>query len=147
MSMARMAINPSGGTAPAIAVSLSNHTFDSEASVGPETATMTFGNTGILSGSFFTEVVAPARQWLTEVSGVAAALYSINATLVSGSVPSTGTMGAYTNLGADQAWTNVRVARGFRTSVLLIKIRRDADLVEMASVTMTLQTRIWDSSL
>lgn len=143
MSMAHaIAILPNGFAAPAIAVSLSNHTIDDEAVTGPVTATMTFGNTGILSGSFFTEVTAPSLQWLTSVSGVAAALYSINVTLVSGSVPTTGTMATYLNLGTTRTWTNVRNTFGAQTSNLLVKIRRDSDSVEMASVSILLQARV-----
>ena len=139
MSMAQMAINPNGGAAPAIAVSLSNHTFNSEADFGPVTAIMTFGNTGILSGTFFTEGAPPVNQWLSSVSGPAAGLYSIQVTFISGSTPTTGATGAaYLNLGTARTWTNERSTFGFRSSILGVKIRRDSDSVEMASVTMDL---------
>lgn len=143
MSMADSAVMPNGFAAPLVNVSLSSHTIDDRADVGPVTATMTFGNTGILSGTFYTEEVAPTQQWLDAVSAPDAALYSIMVTLVSGSTPTTGTMATWQNLGTTRTWTNVRNTKGFTTSNLLVKIRRDSDSVEVASVSIILEARVW----
>lgn len=143
MSMADSALQPNGFAAPLVNVSLSDHTIDSRAEVGPVTATMTFDNTGVLSGTFYTEGIAPTQQWLDAVSAPDAALYSIMVTLVSGTTPTTGTMDTWQNLGTTRTWTNVRNTKGFANSNLLVKIRRDSDSVEMASVSILLQAAVW----
>lgn len=144
MSMAHaIAIIPNGAAAPAISVSLSDHIFDNEASVGPVSASFTFGNTGILTGDVFTEGVQPILQWLTAASGVTAALYSVMFIKVSGDTPTVGTLDTWLNLGTNRTCTNARATRGFMTTVLQVKIKLDSTGAEVANVTFTLQARVW----
>jgi hypothetical protein len=128
--------------APSISVNLGNYEFDDQAEIGPVTATMTFVNNGTLTGSFFTNGAAPANQWLNTPDLVTAALYEMKVSLVSGAVPSTGTMDTWLGNGTNRTWTNVRSTFGGRTSVLLVKIRLISSGVEVASVTMTLSARV-----
>lgn len=144
MSMARsMAVIPNGAAAPVISVSLSSHTFDSEAEVGPVTAAFTFGNTGILTGDVFTEGAQPVLQWLTAVSGPTAALYSVMFTKISGETPTVGTLASWLNLGTARTCSNTRATRGFMSTELNVKIRLDSSGAEIANVTFILQARVW----
>jgi hypothetical protein len=142
MSNAKINAVLNTSVAPAISVSLGNYEFDDQAEIGPVTATMTFVNNGTLTGSFYTYGAAPANQWLNTPDLVTAALYEMKVSLVSGAVPSTGTMDTWQALGTTRTWTNVRSTFGGRTSVLLVKIRNIATTAEAASVTMTLSARV-----
>lgn len=142
MSNAKINAILSTSAAPAISVSLGGYLFDDKSEIGPVTATMTFVNNGTLTGSFFTNGVAPANQWLNTPDLVTAALYEMKVSLVSGAIPSTGTMDTWQALGTTRSWTNVRSTFGGRTSVLLVKIRLISSGVEAASVTMTLSARV-----
>lgn len=142
MSNAKLVSIMSTVAAPTINVSLGNYEFDDQAETGPVTATMTFVNNGTLTGTFFSSITAPANQWLNTPDLVTAALYEMKVSLVSGAVPSTGTMDTWQALGTTRSWTNVRSTFGGRTSVLLVKIRLISSGVEAASVTMTLSARV-----
>lgn len=142
MSNAKINAVITSSAAPVISVNLGDYTFDDQAEAGPVTATMTFVNDGTLTGTFFTAGAAPANQWLNTPGAPTAALYEMKVSLVSGAIPSTGTMDAWLTNGTNRAWTNVRSTYGGRTSVLLVKIRLISTAVEAASVTMTLGARI-----
>lgn len=142
MSNAKVNAVINATAAPSISVNLGSYEFDDQAETGPVTATMTFVNNGTLTGSFFTNGVAPANQWLNTPDLVTAALYEMKVSLVSGAIPSTGTMDTWQGLGTTRTWTNVRSTFGGRTSVLLVKIRLISSGVEAASVTMTLSARV-----
>jgi len=142
MSNAKLIAVLSQTIAPTIVVSLGNYTFDDEAESGPVTGTMTFANNGALTGTIFTAGVQPLNQWLNTLDAPTAALYEMKVSLVSGAIPSTGTMDTWLSLGITRAWTNTRTAFGGRTSTLLVKIRLISTAVEAASVTMTLSGRI-----
>lgn len=142
MSNAKLCAILSTAAVPSITVLLGDYEFDDQAEIGPVTATMTFVNNGTLTGSFYTYGAAPANQWLNTPDLVTAALYEMKVSLVSGAVPSTGTMDTWQALGTTRTWTNVRSTFGGRTSVLLVKIRNIATTAEAASVTMTLSARV-----
>lgn len=142
MSNAKINAVINATAAPSISVNLGDYQFDDESEIGPVTATMTFVNNGTLTGTFFSSIIAPANQWLNTPDLVTAALYEMKVSLVSGAIPSTGTMDTWQALGTTRTWTNVRTTFGGRTSVLLVKIRNIATTVEAASVTMTLSARI-----
>lgn len=142
MSSAKINAVISANAAPSISVNLGDYEFDDQAEIGPVTATMTFVNNGTLTGTFFTNIAAPANQWLNIPDAPTAALYEMKVSLVSGSAPSTGTMDTWLGNGTNRTWTNLRSTFGGRTSVLLVKIRLISSGVEAASVTMTLAARI-----
>lgn len=142
MSNAKLVSIMTTSAIPSITVNLGDYTFDDEAEAGPVTATMTFVNNGTLTGTFFTEGAAPANQWLNTPDLVTAALYEMKVSLVSGAVPSTGTMDTWQQCNVNRTWTNTRATYGGRTSTLSVKIRLISTAVEAASVTMTLGARI-----
>lgn len=143
MSQAKMGVLPNGAAAPAIAVSLSDYLFDDEASVGPVSASFTFGNTGILSGDVFTEGAQPVLQWLTAVSAPTAALYDLYVSKISGNTLTSGTLDTWQSLGTSRTYTNTRASIGIQGTVLNVRIRLNSTSAEVANVTITLQARVW----
>lgn len=79
--------------------------------------------------------VAISGQWLITGSN---SDYECRATKVSGSTPTTGTIGSWESLGSDRAWTLAVPTSGTRYSVLTIEIRAASTEVVLVTATVEL---------
>lgn len=87
-------------------------------------------------------VSTPAGDWFRPNAAGIGSSYWIRATLVSGDVPTSGTMGAWLALSAVRAW-GLSVTNGIKTSQLLIEIAADAGgaaVVTSGTLTMAVES-------
>ena len=95
------------------------------------------GNVFICTAAGF---VDGGDDWVDPVGQ--AANYSCKATLVSGTTPSTGTMGTVLVLTADRSWTNVQSVIGVKQSVMDIDIIRNSDSAVVDTIRVTIYSEI-----
>lgn len=132
----------SGGTARQIfqgdVVSLSNLNLNT-LTITPTDATCSYS---LNSTGSQTDSDGGNRNWITPTSN--AGNYSARMTLNSGSAYTSGTVGAWLNLGTTRTWSLTESRNGVFSSSNsgTIEIRRDSDSVVVASATITMLAEV-----
>lgn len=108
---------------------------DSTAPSGTATASYSLTSAGDIVATNGSNSTADVGDWLTPLTHQGD--FSVMATIVSGSL-SSGTTGAWLNLGTTRSWSVARGALGTTTAVIDIAIRSDADGFTRATARITL---------
>ena len=89
-------------------------------------ATATFSTTGACTGTISRSGLTFTKSWYAPNTAGIGTSYWVKATLTTGKTPSSGTMGAWTQITTNQAWTNSVAAGGSRDSIVKFQIASDA---------------------
>jgi hypothetical protein len=87
---------------------------------------------------------SPLEEWLEPESGVTAASFEVKATLVSGSLPSSGVLNTWLNLGSatPRDWVLTRAVADTSQAVVNLQIRRIGTTTNLATTNVTLNATV-----
>lgn len=129
-----------GGIKPLVQMGADFTATTTDLTPGPATASATFFSAGNYSG--VTSISGgPVGDWLNDKSGLPgdAGNYEIQAVLVSGTTPTSGTMGVWLSLSSNRVWSNTKTTTvGSKTSTIDFTIRETADPTNQDTIRVTI---------